>query len=83
MSFPAEKNSESNTLNSGIFSVGKDNGLMSTRYFLSETLKYLYLLFCDDDVLPLDTFVLNTEAHPLRVFAMPEELERCEDIIEE
>eukprot|EP01130_Rhizamoeba_saxonica_P017302 TRINITY_DN833_c0_g1_i2.p1 TRINITY_DN833_c0_g1~~TRINITY_DN833_c0_g1_i2.p1 ORF type:complete len:164 (+),score=30.10 TRINITY_DN833_c0_g1_i2:1272-1763(+) len=36
-------------------------------YFLAETLKYLYLLFCPDDVLPLDKFVFNTEAHPIRI----------------
>lgn len=35
-------------------------------FFLAETLKYLYLLFCEDDVIPLDEFVFNTEAHPLR-----------------
>jgi hypothetical protein len=36
-------------------------------YFLAETLKYLYLLFSDSSVLPLDVWVLNTEAHPLRI----------------
>jgi mannosyl-oligosaccharide alpha-1,2-mannosidase len=36
-------------------------------YWLAETLKYLFLLFSDDAVLPLDQFVLNTEAHPLRI----------------
>ncbi|KAF9441072.1 glycoside hydrolase family 47 protein [Macrolepiota fuliginosa MF-IS2] len=36
-------------------------------FFLSETLKYLYLLFSDDRVLPLDGYVLNTEAHPLPI----------------
>lgn len=35
-------------------------------FWLAETLKYLYLLFSSDDLLPLDEFVLNTEAHPLR-----------------
>ena len=34
---------------------------------LSQTLKYLFLLFSADSVLPLDEFVLTTEAHPLRV----------------
>jgi len=34
-------------------------------FFLAETLKYLYLLFCPDDVIPLDKFVFTTEAHPL------------------
>ncbi|XP_065646792.1 endoplasmic reticulum mannosyl-oligosaccharide 1,2-alpha-mannosidase [Hydra vulgaris] len=37
-------------------------------FFLGETLKYLYLLFSDDDIIPLDKFVFNTEAHPLPVF---------------
>lgn len=36
-------------------------------FFLAETLKYLYLIFSDDSVLPLDKFVLTTEAHPLRI----------------
>lgn len=36
-------------------------------FFIAETLKYLFLLFSDDDVLPLDEIVFNTEAHP---FAM-------------
>jgi len=37
-------------------------------FFLSETLKYLYLLFESSDVIPLDRYVLNTEAHPLPIF---------------
>jgi mannosyl-oligosaccharide alpha-1,2-mannosidase len=37
-------------------------------FFLAETLKYLYLTFCDDDVLPLSEWVFNTEAHPFPVF---------------
>ncbi|TBU30488.1 seven-hairpin glycosidase [Dichomitus squalens] len=38
-------------------------------YFLAETLKYLYLLFTNDDPVPLDKWVFNTEAHPLPVFS--------------
>ena len=37
-------------------------------FFLAETLKYLYLLFSEDDVLPLDRWVFNTEAHPLPIW---------------
>ncbi|KAI5984317.1 glycoside hydrolase [Pisolithus albus] len=37
-------------------------------YFLAETLKYLYLLFVDEDIISLDRWVFNTEAHPLPVF---------------
>ncbi len=36
-------------------------------WFLAETLKYLFLLFSDDTVVPLDQWVFNTEAHPVRV----------------
>ncbi|XP_003415448.1 mannosyl-oligosaccharide 1,2-alpha-mannosidase IC isoform X2 [Loxodonta africana] len=36
-------------------------------FFLAETLKYLYLLFSEDDVLSQEDWVFNTEAHPLPV----------------
>jgi mannosyl-oligosaccharide alpha-1,2-mannosidase len=36
----------------------------------AETLKYFYLLFGPDDLLPLDQIVLNTEAHPFPRFDM-------------
>ncbi|KAJ7159765.1 glycoside hydrolase [Mycena filopes] len=37
-------------------------------FFLSETLKYLFLTFADEGVLDLGEVVFNTEAHPLPVF---------------
>ncbi|ODV63565.1 mannosyl-oligosaccharide 1,2-alpha-mannosidase, partial [Ascoidea rubescens DSM 1968] len=43
-------------------------------FWFAETLKYLYLLFDDnEDVLPLDKVVFNTEAHPLPIFDMGEQ----------
>lgn len=36
-------------------------------FFLSETLKYLFLLFSDNMPLPLDKWVFNTQAHPLPI----------------
>ncbi|OBA23402.1 hypothetical protein METBIDRAFT_37870 [Metschnikowia bicuspidata var. bicuspidata NRRL YB-4993] len=39
-------------------------------FWLAETLKYLYLLFDDDNKLPLTEYVFNTEAHPLPKFDM-------------
>uniref|UniRef100_A0A671UGU0 alpha-1,2-Mannosidase n=1 Tax=Sparus aurata TaxID=8175 RepID=A0A671UGU0_SPAAU len=36
-------------------------------FFLAETLKYLYLLFSSDDLMPFESWVFNTEAHPLPV----------------
>ncbi|KAJ6535558.1 glycoside hydrolase [Mycena capillaripes] len=37
-------------------------------FFLSETLKYLFLTFADENVLSLQEVVFNTEAHPLPIF---------------
>ncbi|KAH6646483.1 family 47 glycosyl hydrolase [Truncatella angustata] len=39
-------------------------------FWLAETLKYFYLLFSPNDLLPLDKVVINTEAHPLPRFQM-------------
>uniref|UniRef100_A0A8C7GFP0 alpha-1,2-Mannosidase n=1 Tax=Oncorhynchus kisutch TaxID=8019 RepID=A0A8C7GFP0_ONCKI len=39
-------------------------------FFLAETLKYLYLLFSSDDLMPLESWVFNTEAHPLPVLRL-------------
>ncbi|XP_038653458.1 mannosyl-oligosaccharide 1,2-alpha-mannosidase IA-like isoform X1 [Scyliorhinus canicula] len=36
-------------------------------FFLAETLKYLYVLFSEDELLSPDHWVFNTEAHPLPV----------------
>ncbi|KAK9064312.1 hypothetical protein SSX86_015692 [Deinandra increscens subsp. villosa] len=36
-------------------------------FFLGETLKYLYLLFSDSNLIPLTEFVFNTEAHPIPI----------------
>ncbi|RDX73006.1 Mannosyl-oligosaccharide 1,2-alpha-mannosidase MNS1, partial [Mucuna pruriens] len=49
----------------------KDNMMQS--FFLAETLKYFYLLFSPSSVIPLDEWVFNTEAHPLRIMARHEE----------
>ena len=35
-------------------------------FWLAETLKYFYLIFSEPNVVSLDEFVLNTEAHPFR-----------------
>ena len=36
-------------------------------FLLAETFKYLFLIFSDDSVVPLDKYVFNTEAHPLKI----------------
>ncbi|EGD94837.1 class I alpha-mannosidase [Trichophyton tonsurans CBS 112818] len=35
-------------------------------FWFAETLKYFYLIFSEPDVVSLDEYVLNTEAHPFR-----------------
>ena len=43
----------------------KDDLMQS--FWLAETMKYLFLLFSDDDALDLNQWVINTEAHPLKI----------------
>ena len=47
--------------------VGGNKDDVQQSFFLAETLKYLYLLFSDDDLIDLKLWVFNTEAHPLPV----------------
>lgn len=35
-------------------------------FWVAETLKYFYLLYSEPDVISLDDWVLNTEAHPFK-----------------
>jgi mannosyl-oligosaccharide alpha-1,2-mannosidase len=35
-------------------------------FWLAETMKYFYLLFETEDVISLDDWVFNTEAHPFK-----------------
>jgi len=34
-------------------------------FFFAETLKYLYLLFADQEVIDFSEVIFNTEAHPI------------------
>ncbi|KAI0457384.1 glycoside hydrolase family 47 protein [Xylaria acuta] len=42
----------------------KDDSMES--FWLAETLRYFYLIFSSPDLINLDEYVFNTEAHPLR-----------------
>lgn len=44
-------------------------------FFLAETVKYFFLLFSADEVLPLQDVVFGTEAHPLPVIAKAEDVQ--------
>lgn len=66
-----EKYCRTNVSYSGIRNVNSQSPELSGRlesWFLAETLKYLYLIFSPNDVISLDDWVFNTEAHPFRKF---------------
>ncbi|PNJ20655.1 MAN1C1 isoform 7 [Pongo abelii] len=50
-----------------VYSSNPNHDNKQQSFFLAETLKYLYLLFSEDDLLSLEDWVFNTEAHPLPV----------------
>jgi len=47
--------------------VGGNKDDVQQSFFMAETLKYLYLLFSDDELISTDQWVFNTEAHPLPI----------------
>jgi len=54
---------------SDVFVSGSDANKMDKMesFWLSETLKYFYLLFAEPSLISLDEWVFNTEAHPFRL----------------
>merc|ERR1719158_1824005 len=47
--------------------VGGNKDDVQQSFFLAETLKYLFLLFSDENIISTDQWVFNTEAHPLPI----------------
>jgi len=65
-----ERSSKTSSGYSGLTDVTRspapqDDAMQS--FFLAETLKYAGMLFTDGNTIPLDEYVLNTEAHPLKI----------------
>ncbi|KIH53079.1 glycosyl hydrolase family 47 [Ancylostoma duodenale] len=50
-----------------VYSVPVEHDDVQQSFIFAELFKYLYLIFSDDNVLPLDRWVFNTEAHPFPV----------------
>ena len=36
-------------------------------FWIAETLKYFYFIFSDPELISIDDYVFNTEAHPLKL----------------
>lgn len=47
--------------------VGYLSLIISLLFFSLSLSRYLYLIFSDDDLLPLEHWIFNTEAHPFPV----------------
>ncbi len=68
-----EKHCKANYGYSGVMNVnnpnkqGNQDNVMQS-FFLAETLKYIYLLFTPKNVIDLQEYVFNTEAHPLKIY---------------
>ncbi|KAL2127718.1 hypothetical protein VTI74DRAFT_10262 [Chaetomium olivicolor] len=48
-------------------------------FWIAETLKYFYLIFSEPELISLDDYVFNTEAHPLR---LPKPGDQKRDVVE-
>lgn len=60
---------ETKYANAAVADVTADKPRLDDRmesFWLAETLKYFYLIFSEPELVSLDEFVLNTEAHPFR-----------------
>jgi mannosyl-oligosaccharide alpha-1,2-mannosidase len=51
---------------SNVLVPGSDKDDTMESFWFAETLKYFYLLYSTPDVISLDEWVLNTEAHPFK-----------------
>ena len=66
-----EENTRTPLANSGLVDVTAPRGKSAKldrmeSFWIGETLKYFYLMFSEPDLISLDDYVLNTEAHPLK-----------------
>lgn len=67
-----EKLTKTDLANSAVWSVNPEAGKTPDKadsmesFWLGETLKYFYLIFSEPDVISLDEWVFNTEAHPFK-----------------
>ncbi|KAJ7560768.1 hypothetical protein O6H91_04G145000 [Diphasiastrum complanatum] len=78
--FEAKSRTESGYVGLRDVRSGEKDDMMQS-FFLAETMKYLYLLFSPSSVIPLDEWVFNTEAHPLRITPRDDKILSLEDTL--
>lgn len=66
-----QENTKTTLANGALADVSREDGKVSVTdsmesFWLAETLKYFYLMFSEPDLISLDDFVFNTEAHPFK-----------------
>ncbi|KAL1311086.1 hypothetical protein AAFC00_001294 [Neodothiora populina] len=67
-----QENTKTDLANGALADITRKDGKVTVvdsmeSFWLAETLKYFYLVFSEPEVISLDDYVLNTEAHPFKV----------------
>ncbi|KAK4108535.1 glycoside hydrolase family 47 protein [Canariomyces notabilis] len=68
-----EKNTRTTLANAALTDITGTDGSLPPKsdsmesFWMGETLKYFYLIFSKPDLISLDEYVFNTEAHPFRI----------------
>ncbi|KAI5253378.1 seven-hairpin glycosidase [Aureobasidium subglaciale] len=67
-----QENTKTSLANGALADVSREDGKVTVTdsmesFWLAETLKYFYLIFSEPDLISLDDFTFNTEAHPFRI----------------
>lgn len=66
-----QENTQTGLANGALADITRKDGKVSVQdsmesFWLAETLKYFYLVFSEPELISLDEYVFNTEAHPFR-----------------
>jgi mannosyl-oligosaccharide alpha-1,2-mannosidase len=69
-----EKNTRMELASAALADITREAGISPPKidlmesFWIGETLKYFYLIFCEPDHISLDEYVFNTEAHPFNIW---------------
>jgi mannosyl-oligosaccharide alpha-1,2-mannosidase len=67
-----QENTKTTLANGALADISRQDGMVTVTdsmesFWLAETLKYFYLIFSEHDLISLDDYVFNTEAHPFKI----------------